>query len=478
MDTSKKSLDYHLWNPFTNLEEFVPYKEIGPMTLVRGEGPYVYNAVGKKFINASSSLWNVAVGHGRKELAEIAYDQMRTLCYSSCFQQTHPRAIELADKLCELTDNIYDKVYLGSNGTEAIETAIKLTRQYFRQSDNPSLRGKYKIISFNGSYHGVSYMAMSLSGEELYEKLYAPMAMGIIHIDPPFSYHGNYGTTDPEECERRCVEALRTIIEKEKPETVAAFIAEPVMGDIGILPISKRFFDLATYICKEYDMLVIADEVTTGFGRTGSLFASENWEIRPDIICLGKGISSGYLPVSAVMVKASVYKNFIGKEYFQHGSTSSGNPVCSAVAMENIDIIIREHLVENSAKIGGYIKEELKNMKEKRKVIGDIRGRGLMIGIELVKDRGTKEPYKTKEVFNIVADCASQGLIVYYNNNFIALFPPLIIDKRIADDILRILYSSLNIGKNESLKKKMRLFNELVTSKKQIAIQDRKEDFR
>ncbi|MDE5936668.1 MAG: aspartate aminotransferase family protein [Ruminococcus sp.] len=470
MSILKNNAEYHLWNPFTNLEEFVPYKDIGPMTLVRGEGPYVYNAAGKKFINASGSLWNVAVGHGRQELAEIAYEQMKTLCYSSCFQQTHPKAVELADKLCKLTGNVYDKVYLGCNGSEAVETAVKITRQYFRQSDDSALRGKYKVISFKGAYHGVSYGAMALCGDDLNEKLYSPLPEGILHINPPHYYHNAYDTDNQEECERRCAESLRRLIEEEGPETVAAFIAEPVMGEIGILPISSKFFNTVTKICKEYNMLVIADEVTTGFGRTGSLFASENWKVRPDIMCLGKGISSGYLPVSAVMVKSSVYKNFIGKEYFQHGSTSSGNPVCSAVAIGNIDIILRERLIENSAEIGTYLLDGLNEIMKERNIIGDVRGKGLMIGIELVKDRKTKEPYKNSEVFNIVADCASQGLITYYNQNIIALFPPLIIDRKIADDILTVLNSSLKTGKTESIKKKMRLFSEFAASKKTTAI--------
>lgn len=141
---------YHLWNPFTDLEEFLPYKDVGPMTIVRGEGPFVYNEAGKKFINASGSLWNVAVGHGREELADIAFEQMKKLCYSSCFRQTHPKACELADCLCALTGNYYDKVYLGSNGSEAVETALKLTRQFFRQSKAEEKRGKYKILSFKG----------------------------------------------------------------------------------------------------------------------------------------------------------------------------------------------------------------------------------------------------------------------------------------------------------------------------------------
>lgn len=468
----KSKEEYHLWNPFTNLEEFVPYKDIGPMTIVKGEGPYVYNKVGKRFINASGSLWNVAVGHGRTELAEIAYEQMKKLCYSSCFQQTHPKACELANKLCELTNYIYDKVYLGCNGSEAIETAIKITRQYFRQSDDISLQGKYKIISFKGAYHGVSYGAMSLCGDDLNEKLYGPLLDGILHIEPPYSYHNAYNTTNQTECEKRCIEELKRVIEAEGPETVAGFIAEPVMGELGILPISEDFFNAITDLCKQYGMLIIADEITTGFGRTGKLFASQDWKERPDIMCLGKGISSGYLPVSAVMVKKTVYNNFVGKEFFQHGSTSSGNPVCSAVAIGNIDIILRENLIQNSAEMGKYILEKLDEMKSERNIIGDVRGRGLMIGIELVKDRETKEPYKNSEVFNIVADCASLGLVAYYNKNIIALFPPLIIDKQIADDIVEILRKSLNTSKKETIMKKKRLFNELVSSKRKSLLDD------
>ncbi|GLB29768.1 aspartate aminotransferase family protein [Lacrimispora amygdalina] len=461
---------YHLWNPFTDLEEFLPYKDVGPMTIVRGEGPFVYNEAGKKFINASGSLWNVAVGHGREELADIAFDQMKKLCYSSCFRQTHPKACELADCLCALTGNYYDKAYLGSNGSEAVETALKMTRQYFRQSKEEDKRGKYKILSFKGCYHGVSYGAIGLSGDETNERLYAPLPGGLLKVEPPYSYHRAYGTLDQTECEFKCLEEIQRVIEREGPDTMAAFIAEPVMGERGIVTISDSFFDSLMELLNRYDMLMIADEVTTGFGRTGDLFATDRWKKRPDILCLGKGISSGYLPVSAVLATNKVYENFKGENnYFQHGSTSSGNPVCSAVALGNIDIILRENLVENSRETGAYLIKKIKSLMEERPVLGDVRGRGLMIGLELVEDRITRKPLGESEMFEIVADCASLGVIVYYNRNVIALFPPLIITKDIADHIYSTLRTALDTSKKEEILKKKRLLKELVSSKMRTA---------
>ncbi|MDR1067360.1 MAG: aspartate aminotransferase family protein [Clostridiales bacterium] len=458
--------DYNLWNPFTNLEEFVPYKDFGPLTIVRGEGAYVYNAAGKRFINASSSLWNVAAGHGRKEITKAAAEQMDNLAYASCFRQTHPKANELATRLCQLTNGFYDKAYLGSNGSEAVETAIKMARQFFRQSDDKALRGKYKILSFTGSYHGVSYGALSSAGLEKNEAFYGPLLDGFISVEPPYSYREAYGRRDKGECERACLDYIREIIEKETPETVAAFIVEPVMGERGVIDPTDGFFDDLAGVCKENGMLFIADEVTTGFGRTGALFASDRWKTKPDILCLGKGVSSGYLPVSATLATKSVYKNFIGDgKSLLHGSTASGHPVCAAAALANIDIILDEKLSENSLETGAYLKSGIERLKEKRPVIGDVRGRGLMIGVELVKSRETREPLDDKEMFGVAADCAALGMAIYYNRNNVGLFPPLIISKSIADDMLEILEKAFDMGVKANMLKKSRMIKEMVAGK-------------
>ncbi|MDF2988060.1 MAG: amino acid adenylation domain protein [Eubacterium sp.] len=442
-------IPYRLWNPFTDMDEFLKYLDFGPSVIVKGEGPYIYNKHGQKYINAASSLWNVAVGHGREEIVQAAAKQMRELSYSSCFRQTHPRAIELASKLVDLTMGHYGNVYLASNGSEAIEAAIKMTRQYFRQSQKESEKGKYKIISVKGSYHGVSLGALSTSGEESDIEKYGPLVPGFLHIKPPYCYRCPYGRSGYPECSMECACELEKVILEERPESCAAFILEPVMGVYGIIPPPVEYYQKVGEICKKYGMLLIADEVTTGFGRTGELFASMSWMYKPDILCVGKGISSGYLPLAATLATPEIYERFRGgNASFSHGSTASGHPVCAAAGLANIDIILREKLVENSKKIGGYLKSRLDEIAQRRDVIGDVRGRGLMIGMELVEDKTLKTPIDTQKIKRIILDCYNMGVFVYIAPNLrtLGLFPPLIIDEKIADDIADALDKAFKTG--------------------------------
>ncbi len=457
---------YSLWNPFTNIEEFAAFRDIGPMTIVRGEGVYVYNQQNKRFINGTSSLWNVAVGHGRKELIEAATEQMERLSYSSCFRQVHPRALELADKLIQITGNKYSRVYLGSNGSEAIETAIKIARQFFKQSPHEKDRGKYKIFSLKGSYHGVSYGALSTSGLESDGNLYGPLVPGFFQIDPPYFYRCPYQSDSELECNNLAVKALEEKILEEGEDTVAAFIVEPIMGVAGIIKPNSSFFEAIGRICQKYNILLIADEVTTGFGRTGKLFASETWTVSPDILCLGKAISSGYLPVSATLATKRICDHFQGKDcVLEHGSTASGHPVCAAVAIKNIDLIINEKLPENAARVGQYLMENLQQLAERRSIVGEVRGEGLMIGIELVADKDSRKPLEEKKVFEIVTDIALQGLIVYYSRNTIALMPPLIIDYSLCDEIVAIIARAFDVSKKNTFSKKTRVMSELIKAK-------------
>lgn len=443
------SKDYSLWNPFSDMEDLIKNRNFGPSTIVRANGPYIYNARGQKFLNAASSLWNVAVGHGRTEIVEACAEQMKELAYSPCFRQTHPKAMELADKLVEITNHFYTHAFLGCNGSEAIETALKMTRQYFRQNANEKLHNKYKIFSLKGSYHGVSYGALSTSGDEDDIKKFGPMIPGFEQIEPPYCYRCPYGKEGYENCGMECAKALEEKVINEKPENCAAFIMEPIMGVHGIIAPPDKYYDLIGEICRKYDMLLIADEVTTGFGRTGKLFASETWKYSPDILVMGKGISSGYLPLAATMATDKIYSCFIGKDRsFSHGSTASGHPVCAAAGLANIDIIMREQLIENANKIGAYLIDRLKKVMADSEVIGDVRGQGLMLAIELVKDKKTKEPLPQKEVFKILMDCYSMGVFVYLAPNLrtIALFPPLIIDKNMADDLVNTLQTAVQSG--------------------------------
>ena len=457
---------YHLWNPFTVMDEFLPLLEFGPMVITRGEGPYVFNDRGVRYINGLSSLWNVAIGHGREELVEAAAKQMRELAYASCFRQVHPRAIELAAKLVQITAGRFEHVYLGSNGSEAVETAIKMARQYHKQSANPKGHNRYKIISLRNSYHGVSYGALSTSGLEIDAAKFGPLLPGFIQIEPPYCYRCPYGKDRYPECGLECADALEKTIQSEGADTVAAFIMEPIMGAFGIVDPPEEFYKRAGEICHRHGLLFIVDEVATGFGRTGKLFASEDWDPQPDILCLGKSMSSGYLPLAATLATEAIFQRFNGKgNRFENGSTSSGHPVCAAVGLANINIILGEKLTQNAARVGTYLKSRLKGLVDKRELIGDIRGKGLMIGIEFVKDREKKIPLKDEKIFDIYLDIATLGLIVYYRHNVLALLPPLIIDEGIADQIVTILDKALDTGKRASIARRARLAKEFAPSK-------------
>jgi adenosylmethionine-8-amino-7-oxononanoate aminotransferase len=457
---------YHLWNSYTVMDKFLPYLEFGPIVITRGKGPHVFNDRDERYIDGFSSLWNVAIGHGREELAEVAARQMRELAYASCFRQTHPRAIELAAKLVQITSGRFEHVYFGTSGTEAVETAIKMTRQYFRQSPERKDRGRYKIISLRGSYHGFSYGAMSMSGLEPDTAKFGPLLSGFLQIEPPYCYRCPYGKDACPECGLECALALERTIRSEGVETVAAFVMEPIMGAFGIIDPPEGFFKQVGEICRRHGLLFIVDEVTTGFGRTGKLFASEDWLVQPDILCVGKAISSGYLPLSATLATNVLYKRFMGEgNQFDHGSTASGHPVCAAVGLTNIDIILREKLTENAALVGKYLKSRLEGIMSEHELIGDVRGRGLMIGIELVKDRKKKVPLTERETFKIVRDIALMGLIVYSRRNVLGLFPPLIIDEKIADQIVDILDKALHTSISSSISREVRLVKEFTAAK-------------
>ncbi len=457
---------YHLWNPFTVMEEFLPLLGIGPVVITRGEGPYVFNKRGKRYINGLSSLWNVAIGLGREELVETATRQMRELAYASCFRQVHPRAMELAAKLVEITGGRYGHVYLASNGSEAVEAALKMARQYHRQSPDPREHGRYKIFSLKDSYHGVSYGALSTSGGEADSVKFGPLVPGFLQIDPPYCFRCPYGKDGYPGCGLPCAFALEKAIHAEGAETVAAFIMEPIMGVLGIIEPPEEYYRRVGEICRRYGLLFIVDEVTTGFGRTGKLFASEDWEPEPDILCLGKAISSGYLPLAATLATNAIYRRFKGRgNQFDHGSTASGHPVCAAVGLKNIEIILRERLPENAARVGDYLKNRLMSLAEKHGSIGDVRGSGLMLGIELVKDRDVKTPLAEGETFNIVLDSALLGLLLYYRGNVLGLFPPLIIDKDIADGIMEILEKAIDTGLSADIARKVRMGREFATSR-------------
>ena len=284
---------------------------------------------------------------------------------------------------------------------------------------------------------------------------------GFLKIEPPYAYHKAYGTSDQAECEKRCLAAISELIQNEDENTIAAFIAEPVMGCAGIIPFSDEFFVSLIQLLHKHHILFIADEVTTGFGRTGRMFVSENWAERPDMMCLSKGLISGYLPLSAMLATEKVFKNFRGKgRRLEHGYTASGHPVCCAVALKNIQIIEEESLCQNSAEVGKYLLDQIAVLQKKYGCIGDLRGRGLMIGMELINSE-TKEPLSANDTKKIMLDTAMMGVLMYYDRNILGLFPPLILTKEQADEIVAVLSKSLDISKSGIRKRRIRMMKEL-----------------
>jgi adenosylmethionine-8-amino-7-oxononanoate aminotransferase len=455
---------YHYWNPYTPMDQLMTFLGFGPTVIVRGEGNYVFNRYGKRYLNANSSTWNFALGYGREEIIEAANRQMHELAYSNCWGMVHPRALELSTRLVEITSGNYAHVYLGANGSEVVESAIKMARQYFKQSPLPAERGRYKLVSLRGSYHGLGFGAISASGHDQYEEKFGPLLPGFVKIEPPYCYRCPYGKTSYPECELACAQGLRAAVEQEGPETVAGFLMEPIMGEMGVIVPPAAYYQAVGEICREYGLLFIVDEVTTGFGRTGVLFASQDWQIQPDLLCLGKIISGGYAPLSALLATETIYQRFLGPgRRFISGSTHSGHPVSAAIGLAAIDLILKEKMVENAARVGAYLKSGLLELQKRHEIIGDVRGQGLMLAVEVVKDRQTKERFSEDEIFNFIMDIVERGVLISLDG--LRFFPPLTIDEKNADTILEVLDGALHTGFISEIDRKARLLRGFVVSK-------------
>jgi adenosylmethionine-8-amino-7-oxononanoate aminotransferase len=353
-----------------------------PILFVEGKGAILRDAQGREYIDGLASLWNVNVGHGRGELAEAAAAQMRRLAYTSAYAgYTNEPAVRLVDRLLRLAYPNLSGVYFTTSGAESNETAFKIARYYWKRRGVPT---KTKIITRVHAYHGVTLGAMSATGIPPYQRMFEPLVPGFVHILPsyPYRYPGSMA------------EALEEAILREGPETVAAFIAEPVIGAGGLIPPTPDYFPKVRAICNRYDVLFIADEVITGFGRTGRWFALEHWGVRPDMVTFAKGVTSAYLPLGGVMVSREIHEVILEaplEQRFMHAATYSAHATCCAVALANLDILERERLVERAAAMGTRLLEGLGTLRD-LPVVGDVRGLGLMAGVEFVEDRKTKEP--------------------------------------------------------------------------------------
>ncbi|GAF63142.1 putative aminotransferase [Bacillus sp. TS-2] len=425
-----------------------PYHPERTIVVKKAEGVWITDSKNRKYLDAMSGLWCVNIGYGRKELAEVAKKQMEELAYFP-LTQSHSPAIELAEKLNNMLDGQY-VIFFSNSGSEANETAIKIARQYYHQIGQST---RYKILSRYRSYHGNTLATLAATGQAERKYKFEPLATGFIHVMPPDLYrHPLQETVNPRE--RRETKAIEEAITWEMKETVAAVIMEPIISGGGILLPPEDYLKAVEEICRENGVLLILDEVICGFGRTGKPFGFMNYGIQPDIITMAKGITSGYLPLAATAVKKEIYDQFKGGElydYFRHITTFGGHPASCAVALENLNILEQEKLYQRSHKSGKQILQILKQRLLHTPYVGHIRGKGLLIGIELVKDKKLKTPLDVSYVNEVISYCFEKGLIIGKNgatvagfNNVLTLAPPLTISEQEIQFLLEILVQSIN----------------------------------
>lgn len=434
----------HFLHPTSSIQM---QQENGPAYIFEsGEGIYLDEISGERFIDGMSSLWNVNIGHGRNELGAVANEQMNKLAFSSAFSTySHEPAIRLTKKLADLAPGDLNVSFLTSGGSESNDSAIKIARHYWKVKGQLN---KKKILSRKLAYHGVSMGSTSATGIKEFHEMTNSLAPGFIYAPTPRPESND----DYEGENLTCIKETREIIEKEGPGTIAAFIAEPIQGAGGMIIPPKGYLEAMRKMCDEYGILFIADEIITGFGRTGKMFGLENWDVVPDMMTVAKGITSGYLPLGAVIISDRIHGELIkrSKGTLFHGFTYSGHPTACAVALKNIEIMETENLVENSLEMSHELAKGLKQLEEKHWTVSEGRNIGLLAGFELYEDRENKKRFDASLVVapKVIAECLKRNLILrpitYKGTDTIALAPPLIITKKEIQTMINIISDAVS----------------------------------
>lgn len=413
----------------------------GGKVWVGGEGAFLHDANGERYIDGLSGLWNNTAGNGRKELAEAGGKQLLEMGYASGYAgSSNPRAIELAERLAKITYPNINHFYFTSGGGESTDTNIKMARYYWKLKGKPE---KTKCISRIWGYHGVTLAAMSATGIDAYWPMFEPRVPGFIHIPGPYPYFYEApasvspGIAAANELEKAILEA--------GPDTVAMFLAEPVQGAGGVIVPQDDYFPRIREICDQYDVLLVSDEVITGFGRTGTMFGLEHWGVKPDLIQFAKAITSGYFPLGGIGVSDEITKTMedSGKP-FMHAYTYSAHPVGCAIANAMLDVIDKEDFPGQAATKGKRLLDGLKDALGDHPNVGDIRGLGLMCGIEYVKDRSTKEVFDGAEGIGpkIHAETMERGMFSRVRGDVYCLAPPIVSSEDTIDQIVEIVADS------------------------------------
>ena len=425
----------------------------------RGEGIYLYDREGKKYIDASGGPFVVNIGHGVLEVVAAMEEQARKVCFPYAGHFVSDVQIELAEEVIQFSPPGMARVYFVSGGSEGTEIALKLARQYHLERGDPS---RVKVIGRWQGYHGATFGALSMGGHTRYRKDYLPYMLNFPHIHAPYCYRCRYGREYPS-CGIVCAHELEKTIIQEGKESISAFISEPVTGSsLGAMAPPPEFFPIIRQICDRYGILLIIDEVITGFGRTGKNFGIEHWGVVPDLIITGKGISSGYTPLGAVIVHEKVYDVFTvsKRSTFFLGYTYAGNPLSCAAGLAVLRYLKKNGLVERAAQMGAYLFRRFESLK-KMPIVGDIRGRGLLLAVELVQDnRETPFPRSLKIAESIVQKAFEKGMIMLSGHgledgvvgDLLMLAPPFIVKEGEIDEMYHVLSKIIEeVGREKGL---------------------------
>jgi 4-aminobutyrate--pyruvate transaminase len=423
-------------HPYTNARK---HESVGPMVVTEGKGIYVYDDQGREYIEGLAGLWYAALGFSEERLVQAATEQLRKLpCYHSFAHKAPMPTIELAAKLLEIAPVPMSKVFFANSGSEANDTVIKMIWYYNNALERPE---KKKIISRIKAYHGVTVATASLTGLPFNHRDFDLPIANILHATCPHYYRfGQDGETE-EDFATRCAAELEQLILDEGPETIAAFIGEPVMGAGGVIVPPRTYWEKIQQVLGKYDVLLVADEVICGFGRTGNMFGCQTFNIKPDIMTMAKALSSGYQPISAVMISDQVYQviadNTAKIGTFGHGYTYSGHPVAAAVAVETLKIYEERDIVGQVQRVGPRLQEGLRRYAD-HPLVGEVRGVGLIAGVELVADRASKGPFDPAGRVGayFAARAEAHGLIIRNLMDTIGICPPLIITEEQIDRLL------------------------------------------
>jgi adenosylmethionine-8-amino-7-oxononanoate aminotransferase len=404
-------------------------------------GVWVDDAEGKRWFDTLSSMWLVNIGHGREEVAQAVFEQMKDISYSPG-GTVSPATVRLSAKVASLAPDKDSRVYFVSGGSEAVETALKMAKNYHKNNGEPT---RWKVLSRRGSYHGATLACTSLGGGGFSAGAnFGPLVPGNIHITQVDGYRGLCLDSDGR-CTLQCARDLELAIEHEGPSTVAAFIGEPISAAAGIHIPHPEYWPTVREICDKYGVIMICDEVITGFGRTGKMFATEHWGVQPDIFTVAKALTSGYLPIGAAVASKKIADNFLGQEnMLKHLITFGGNPASCAAGLANLAIMENEGVVENSAEMGDYLYEQLQTLYE-HPMVGDVRGgMGMLAAVEIVQDRDTKERFPEEAQLSAkLSRIMDKNGLLGRAGDIISVAPPLTITKDEVDFVVQALDRTL-----------------------------------